>query len=106
MAKVAVNWGSTDDCPVKLFDVTNTSFISLYVLARDEKTAMSIAHTANHIYDPAPISADQYFRNAREIKGPFSGRFEPLERAISQRIEGTVHFENGLLYIGSQVFPK
>jgi hypothetical protein len=109
MAKVRVNWGRrADEGLVHLYEVTNTSFNKLYVLAHDEQRAMAIAHSANHIYSPEPISDDHYFRNVKEIKSPIPSELvvckNSIDRAISERVEGTIHLENNQFSIGGEVF--
>jgi hypothetical protein len=107
MAKVLVNWGPTnDDSPVSLFVVFNTAHRSLYVLARDWRIAMSVAYTANHVYDPTPKIADTYGRHVDEVKSPHSSELEhhwrAIEAAIARRLEGTVHFSNGHVSVGHE----
>ena len=107
MAKVRVNWGPTeDDCPTKLFIVYNTAHNSLYVLARDDKTAMSVAYTANHVYSPTPKIADTYSRSVYEVRTAdrdLPNHWGTIQKAIARRLEGSVHFEGDSVSIGYEV---
>ena len=109
MAKVRVNFGSAPEgTEVKLFSVHNTAHKSLYVLARDSHQAMSIAHTAGHIYGTADIVNLNYGRHCQEISNPTAGRLKSnwsvIERAKLTRIEGTVHIEDdGAIYVGTSL---
>jgi len=111
MAKVRVNWGpAPEDCSVSLFAVYNTAHRSLYVLARDWRTAMSVAYTANHVYDPSPKMAETYGRHVEEVKGPYSSEllahWKSIEQAIARRVEGTVHFEGDHISVGTEPFAS
>jgi hypothetical protein len=108
MAKVRVNWGSLESgCSVKLFKVYNTAHRSLLVLARDEKEAMSVAYTANHIYSPYPKTAESYSRMAYEVRCPTSevpqSHWPLVQLAIERRLQGTVHIEDRHLAVGYEV---
>ena len=86
MAKVRVNWGPSEPgYSIKLFEVFNTSHKTIYVLARDDRTAMSVAHCANHVYSPNVKYADNYSRAAYEISQPseeLSGCWDLIQQAI------------------------
>src|SRR5690242_1613909 len=98
MAKVRVNWGpAPEGCSVKLFTVWNTNHNCLQVFARDSKTAMSIACTANHVYGTSTKIADNYSRIVDEVKPPYTGA---IQLAVARRLEGTVHFEDDQLFVG------
>ena len=107
MAKVRVNWGpAPEGCSVNLFDVINTSSNRLLVLARDGQTAMRVAHTANHVYDPKVTMATYYSRRAEKAVRPFprSPHFENLiQIAMARRLEGTVHCDGDKLFVGEQL---
>src|SRR3954463_14837667 len=109
MTKVQVNWGPADkQCSVRLFAVYNTNHKSLYVLARDWRQAMSIACTANHVYDPTPKIAETYSREVHEVTSAaahqLSAHWDIIQRAIDKRLEGTVRLEDGGISVGDQVF--
>lgn len=111
MAKVKVNWGRLpSDCDVKLYSVHNTARNVLYVLARNQSIAMSIAHAANHVYGTTTILALDYGRWVEEVKRPPNAALEEhwdaLQAAIAQRLQGTVHFERECLRIGTEVIPS
>jgi hypothetical protein len=109
MAKARLNWGPTDEyCSVRLFVVHNTAHRSLYVLSRDERTAMSVAYAANHVYSPEIKYADGYSRSVYEILSPsgygLADHWSLIREAIAQRLEGTVHIEDDDICVGSQLF--
>jgi hypothetical protein len=111
MSKVRVNWGRLpEDRSVKLFEVYNTSHNSLYVLAPDEVTAMSIACSANHVYSPAAKIADNSSRFAYEVRGAMPVKLrahqDSVRLAIAQRLQGTVHVENGQVTVGHEVIAQ
>ena len=107
MAKVKVNWGPADsDCSVRLFQVYNTAHKPLDVLARDEARAMSVAWTANHVYDLEMKHADNYSRYAYEVRSPnarLANHWSHIQEAIAQRLEGTVHLEDDSISVGDQL---
>lgn len=109
MAKVRVNWGAAPaEHEIKLFAVYNTAHNSIYVLARDERTAMQIAHTANHIYDTAVKHTDNYGRGCYAVpdglRSKLSTHWHKVERAISRRLEGTLHIDDdGQVAVGDEV---
>ena len=108
MTKVPINCGPAEEgCTVRLFAVSNTNQKSLYVLARDGQRAMSIACSANHVYDPTPKIADYYGRHVDEVRTPYSAElklhWKSIEQAMEQRIEGTVHFNGDQMSIGEEV---
>ena len=111
MAKVRVNWGSLDEGEVvQVYCVYNSSHKHLYILAKDEGTALRIAHTANHIYDTKIIHADHYGRNVY-----VAGKFAPpgllehqgaLDKAIAERVQGTLHWDDDHLSVGYEVIEE
>ena len=108
MVKVRVNWGAaTEDRTVKLFEVFNTSHNRLYVLAPDRRTAMLIAHTANHVYDPSEKIALDYSRTVNEVKSACQSEllehWKCIQKAIARRLQGTIHFDEGRLSIGDEI---
>ena len=108
MAKVRVNWGRLPHgSEVKVYCVRNTAHNSLYVLAKDERAAMSIAYTANHIYDPTPTMGGDYSRLAFEVRDPHNDKltehWDSITRAVDERLQGTLHFDDGKLAIGDEV---
>ena len=111
MSKVRVNRGRlAEDCSVRLYGVYNTSHNNLYVLAPDEATAMSIAYSANHIYSPPHKIADNYSRMAYEVRGALPAKLrahqDSIKFAIAQRMQGTIHFENGQVTVGHEVIVQ
>jgi hypothetical protein len=68
---------------------------------------MSVAYTANHIYSPQVKYADTYSRSVYEVQSPtaygLKKHWSWIEDAIAQRLEGTVHLEDGHICIGDQV---
>ena len=111
MSKVRVNRGRlAEDCPVKLYGVYNTSHNSLYVLAPDEATAMSIAYSANHIYSPTSKIAASYSRIAYEVRGSLPTKLrahqDSIKLAIARRVQGTIHFEDGQVTVGHEVIVQ
>jgi hypothetical protein len=111
MPKVRVNWGQAPEgSEVKLFVVHNTAHKGLYVLARDKSRAMSIAHTANHIYSPQEKHADTYSRAAHEVANPKAGdlleRWDYVQTAIAGPLEGTLHFDGTTVTVGDEVISE
>jgi hypothetical protein len=111
MAKVRVNWGQADEhCSVRVFAVHNTAHNCLYVLAPDPKTAMSIAYTANHVYDPTPKIALGYSRSVYEVTSPYKGELQAnwdmIQQATNRRLQGTLHFEDGGVCVGDEFVGK
>ncbi len=111
MSKVRVNWGRLpEDRSVKLYEIYNTSHNSLYVLAPDEVTAMSIACSANHVYSPASKIADNYSRLAYEVRGAMPAKLrahqDSVKLAIAQRLQGTIHVENDQIMVGHEVIVQ
>lgn len=106
MAKVRINCGvAPNGCVVKLFGVYNTSHKEMLVLARDFREALKIAGSANHFYALGSVRKDFNYPRAEEIRGPFgylSSYWNLIQEAASNRIEGTVHLENGSVTIGYQ----
>ena len=108
MAKCRVNWGAVPEgSSVSVFEVTNTSMKHLFVIAENEKSAMAIAHTANHVFGTHEIHEDNYFRAAHGVNAlenntllPFS---DAIELAIARRLQGTLHFDNAQLSVGNEV---
>ena len=106
MAKCRVDWGpAADDADVKLFRVSNTSHNSLLVLAVDEKEAMSMAQSANHVYGTQTIHALNYDRmcspaTAWDMRGK-----EHLARLIDQAVKDrrriTVEFDGDAVWLGN-----
>ncbi|HET7576971.1 MAG TPA: hypothetical protein VFK19_10480 [Sphingomicrobium sp.] len=110
MVKVRVNWGATDgQTPVTLFQVWNTRSKDLLVLAPDKDAAMKIAYTANHLHWMSPRK-DTSYPHANEVRPPFYGDLvgyeEAIERAIAQRVQGTVHLEDGGISVRDEFFSK
>ena len=108
MAKVRINWGAApEDRPVRLFEVYNTAHRSLLVLAPDRSSAIEIAHSANHIHwiwNRKDIS----YPHAAEVRDPLRHEdladcVEPIQAAIAQRLQGTVHREGDHVCVGYQV---
>jgi hypothetical protein len=68
---------------------------------------MSIAYTANHVYDPSPLIAETYSRHVEEIRNPLSEmlkrHWKAIELAISDRLQGTVHLEGDEMSVGYYV---
>ena len=111
MSKVRVNWGRlAEDRSVRLYGVYNTSHNNLYVLAPDEATAMSIACSANHVYSAASKIADNYSRFAYEVRGAMPAMLrahqDSVKLAIAQRLQGTIHVENGQVTVGHEVIVQ
>jgi hypothetical protein len=108
MAKVPINWGpAPEDCSIKLFVVYNTAHNSQFVLARDRARAMSIAHSANHVYSPQEKHAETYSRVAYEVTSPdydLSQHWQAIQAAIERRVEGTLHIEAEQVSVGYEVF--
>ena len=107
MAKFPVNRGVCDNnFSVKLFSVFNTSQKQLLVLARDRSTAISISQQANHIHNIV-FRKDGCYPNVEEMRPSLTGinvtHREALQRAIIQRLEGTVHFIDEHLAIGTDI---
>ena len=108
MTKVRVNWGpTTDGSPVRLFQVYNTAYRNLHVLAPDERTAIEIAYTANHIHRIWDRK-DKSYPHAAEVRNPSNDprlayHADLIEIAISQRLRGSVHIDGEKLYVGSQL---
>jgi len=106
-----MNWGpAPDDSSVRLYEIYNTAHNSLLVLAIDRSTALKIAYSANHILSVWDRK-DRSYPHISEVKVPSShrkiaDRAPAIELAISQRLQGTVHFEGGGLRIGSQVVSE
>jgi hypothetical protein len=69
---------------------------------------MSVAYTANHVYDPTPKMAETYGREVHEVTSAdaykLSAQWSLIQRAIAQRIEGTVHVEADRICVGNQIF--
>ena len=111
MTKVRVNWSPLDEgCSVKLFVVNNTAHNSLYVLAQDNREAMSIAYASNHVYFPEPKIAETYIRLAEEVRVPFgremAKHWDAIQAAIESRLRGTVHLEDDHIAIGNETFAR
>ena len=107
MTKVRVNWGpAPEPCAVRLFSVYNTSHKELLVLARNAETALSIAGTANHVYGLGSSRKDSNYPHAAEIRTPFGrliGYWTCIQHAVSRRLEGTLHLQDGLVAVGDEV---
>jgi hypothetical protein len=110
MAKVRVNWGPLTEGSVRLYGIHNTSHRCLYVLAGNERAAMSIACTANHIYSPEQKIALNYSRLSHEVHEPTTAELRnhwtAIQCAIARRLQGTVHFDAGETFIGYEAIAK
>lgn len=108
MVKVRVNWGPLEEGrSVKLFVVYNTAHNRLYVLAQNEKEAMNIAYTANHVYFPQQKYAETYSRAAYEVLDPpceLSNHWNAIQHAMDKRVQGTIHLEGDHIAVGYEAF--
>ncbi|MGQ0590276.1 MAG: hypothetical protein ACT4N8_12225 [Sphingosinicella sp.] len=107
MTKCRVNWGRSEDGEaVRLWEIYNTSFNNLFVLAKDRNEALSIAHAAGHIYYTTNTLFDQG-RRAYEVTGPSSNmsnsHWDMVQLAINRRVQGTVHFDGEQVAVGREV---
>jgi hypothetical protein len=106
MAKVPINRRFAG-AQTKLFAVYNTAHNKMYVLAKDESAALSVAYAANHVYSPRPNIGLNYSRLSSEVfepDGELSKHWDKLQQAGAQGIEATVHFHNEQLYLGTSLF--
>lgn len=106
MVKVRVNRGpAPDESQVNLYSVSNTSNNILYLVARDAHTGMSVAWTANHVYSPEVMMEEYYSRSVTRVLKPYSELvyyWDIIQQAISMRLEGTIHFDDGGVCVGDQ----
>ena len=111
--KVGVNLGPAQkEDAVRVFQVKNTSWKYLYVLALDEQEALSIAWTAGHIYTSIQDSVfKENRRYADEVKSPIIN--SDLERlwscvcaARARGVRGTLEFRNDHVLIGAEMFAS
>jgi hypothetical protein len=108
MTKVPANWGELPEgSAVSVFDVLNTNFNHLYVLAADKKSAMAVACSANHILDTREIHEDYYFRAADEVDLTKDKNLQPftaaIQQAIARRLQGTLRFSGDQLFVGDEL---
>ena len=108
MTKCRANWGALPEgSAVSIFDVINTAFKHLYVIAPDEKTAMAVACSANHVLGTHEIHEDHYFRAPHKVDPADDKNLQPHQNAIqlamARRLQGTLHFDRGRLFVGDEV---
>ena len=88
---------------MQLFQVSNTANNTIFVLARDSFTALSIAYSANHIRGFGPAKSDSLARRAEEVLVPYSETLKEywsaIQLAITEGREGKLHLENGNLSV-------
>jgi len=111
MTKCRANWGALPEgVTVKIFKVVNTSFKHLYVIAQDEQSAMAVACSANHILGTEEIHGDYYFRAAWRVDPTEDKNLQefvkPIQMAIARRLQGTLHIDNGQVFVGCEVISK
>jgi hypothetical protein len=111
MVKVRANWGSLPEgSTVSVFDVVNTGFKHLYVIAQDERTAMAVARSANHVLGQGEIHEDYYFRAARKIDPEQDRNLQPFSQGIrlaaARRLQGTLHIDDGQVWAGDEVISR
>lgn len=107
MPKVRVNWGRSEDGKASaLFCVHNTNHKPLYCLARNASEPMSVAYSANHIYDPTPKMALDYGRHAQAVfRRPESisiAAWSKLDEARNGGLRGTVHCDDDSCFVGDE----
>jgi hypothetical protein len=108
MVKCRANWGALPEgSTVSIFDVVNTAFKHLYVIAQDEKSAMAVASSANHVLGTDEIHGDYYFRAAEKVDPTQEKNLrqfaEAINLAMARRLQGTLHFDDGQVSVGDEV---
>ena len=108
MVKCRVNRGPLPEgLTVAIFQVVNTAFKHIYVIAEDEKSAMGVAWAANHVHGNHEIHEDYYFRAAHKVnldKDKNLQKFSvALELAMDRRLVGTLHFDDDRVWVGEEV---
>ena len=108
MSKVSVNWGRLPaDKTVNLYIVKNTSRKYLYILSENEKTALSIAWSANHIYSTI---TDHLSDNGRSVwvvsdrPKDLVAHWNYIQQAIAERVQGTIELYTDSINVGDEVF--
>ena len=107
MPKLRATWGPSEDGKASaLFCVYNTNHKPLYCLARDPSEAMSVAYSANHIYDPTPKMALDYSRHTHGVvhrpETISIAAWSKLEKARESGLRGTVHCNDDSCFVGDE----
>jgi hypothetical protein len=91
--------------PLKLYQIYNTSHRSLLVLASDARNATDTAYAANHLHYMWQRK-DRSYPNVSEVKAPYDDKlaacWKAIEVAISKRLTGVVHLDDGYIRVGGE----
>jgi len=111
MGRPWANWGELPvGESVTVFDVINTQFRHLFVIAKDAQTAMSVAQSSGHIRGTEEIHNDYYFRSPTPIDfashQQLGEHADAIQVALNRRLQGTLHLIDGQVVVGNEVILK
>ena len=108
MGKVWANWGSLPEGEsVAVYDVINTNFKHVFVVAKDAQTAMSVAQSSGHTRGVEEIHNDYYFRTATLIDFETHKKLREyssiIKIVLNRRLQGTLHVIECQVLVGNEV---
>jgi len=110
MSRIRIGLGALESGAVRLYSVYNTAHQSLTVLAKDIETATSIAWSAAHIrHTDNGLQGEGrgvYEMRTLPPKSALCEHQPALQKAIDERMQGTIEVVDGHLLVGDQLVEQ